>query len=95
MTNKAFLDCYIWVLGAFDYEIKNEQKYYKLKNIFFYNSLNDRSFKHQNDLSSYSFEIQIPEFVIKKVTRQISEKVIKKEMKPPFLKMVNGGWELV
>ena len=92
---KPFLNCYIWVVGAYDYKNINGEKIYKLKKIFFYNSLTDRTFDNQNELSSYSFEIQIPEFVITGVTREISEMVIEGKIEFPLLKMVKGSWVLV
>jgi hypothetical protein len=74
MIDKAFLDCYIWVVGAYDITPMSESiRRYQVKNIFKYNSLKDRDFKHQNDIvNKHSFEVQIPDFLIKGVTNWIS-----------------------
>lgn len=93
---EATLNCYIWVVGA----IPNKQNLYPLKDIFFYNSLEDRTFSHQNDLSSYSFEVQIPEIVIGKLDKNISEYVYNNKQqivnsKQPMLKHFNGKWEYI
>jgi hypothetical protein len=49
--------------------------------MFFYNSLEDRTFERSNYNLTFAFEVQLPEFVIEGVTREISEKVFNGEMK--------------
>jgi hypothetical protein len=74
MTDKAFLDCYIWVVGAYDVlYFPNDIRRYQVKEIFKYNSLEDRDFKRQNDVvDSHSFPVQIPDFLIEGVTEEMS-----------------------
>jgi hypothetical protein len=72
--NNAFLDCYIWVIGLYQYWIDGDLFVYNTKKVFYYNSLNDRTFENANDNSTHAFEIQIPEFCIDNVTTELSKK---------------------
>jgi hypothetical protein len=78
--SESTLNCYIWVIGAHSYQEKDNLQMYNLKKIFFYNSLEDRTFENSNYNLTFSFEVQLPEFVIEGVTPEISEKVFRKEL---------------
>lgn len=77
--SKAFLDCYILVVGAYtEFEKTSDHIEYQIKKIFKYNSLEDRDFRYQNDNRSPYFEIQLPHFLIQGVTENLCEKLISK-----------------
>ena len=73
------LNCYIWVVGSHTHWIENGKNVYKVKKIFHYNSLEDRTFENSNYNLTFAFEIQLPEFIIG-MTSDISEKVMNGEL---------------
>ena len=72
------LNCYIWVVGAHTHWVENGLQLYTPKRIFFYNSLEDRTFKNANYNLTFAFEVQLPEFIIG-VSSKMSKQVMNGE----------------
>jgi hypothetical protein len=79
MKAEPTIDCYVLVIGASDSGFKSiKNSMFFLRDIFKYNSLEDKTFSRQNDnMKSNSFEIQIPQFALQYLDNNNMKYIIK------------------
>jgi len=89
---EAFLNCYIWVVGANTETIKNNCLVFFVKKVFKYNSLLDIEFRNANDNLTPFFEVQVPDFMIQGVTEKLSEEILNGKKQKVYYNNLKKIW---